>query len=171
MPSFRYTARDAAGQMVEATLDSHSRRDALRVLASRGLQPVRLEETRAAGAKRSVTANSSAIFAEPVVFTRALHLPFLQALHELTTSGLSAGEAVRLLSPLADRRRAGSRTSRLAAVRSVIEDSATTVSSPDRKETVEACSRRADHLRLGVEADQHRKTAEADPRNPPSHAW
>lgn len=98
MPSFRYTARDTAGQLVEATLDSHSRRDALRVLASRGLQPVKLEETGTTGAKRSVVANSSAAPTEVVVFTRAEHLPFLQALHELTTSGLSAGEAVRLLS-------------------------------------------------------------------------
>ena len=29
---------------------------------------------------------------------RAQRLPFLEALHDLTTSGLSAGEAVRLLS-------------------------------------------------------------------------
>ena len=98
MPSFRYTARDAAGQMVEATLDSHTRRDALRVLASRGLQPVKLEETGATGIKRSAAANTSAAPTEQVVFTRTEHLPFLQALHELTTSGLSAGEAVRLLS-------------------------------------------------------------------------
>lgn len=98
MPSFRYTARDAAGQMVEATLDSHTRRDALRVLASRGLQPVKLEETGATGIKRSAVANTSAAPTEQVVFTRTEHLPFLQALHELTTSGLSAGEAVRLLS-------------------------------------------------------------------------
>ena len=59
-------------------------------------------------------------------------------------------QAVKLLTPLADRRRSGNRANRLAAVRSVIEDSATTVSSPDRKETVEAWGRRADHLRLGL---------------------
>ena len=98
MPSFRYTARDTAGQLVEATLDSHTRRDALRVLASRGLQPVRLEEAGAGGAKRAPTANSSTSSTQRIVFTRTEHLPFLQALHELTTSGLSAGEAVRLLS-------------------------------------------------------------------------
>jgi type II secretory pathway component PulF len=98
MPSFRYTARDTAGQMVEATLESHSRRDALRTLASRGLQPIRLEEAGATGAKRAAAANSSSASTERIVFTRTEHLPFLQALHELTTSGLSAGEAVRLLS-------------------------------------------------------------------------
>lgn len=99
MPSFRYTARDGAGQLVEATLDSNSRRDALRVLASRGLQPVRLDETGVAGEKkRAATANSVVALTSRVAFTRAEHLPFLQALHELTTSGLSAGEAVRLLS-------------------------------------------------------------------------
>ena len=59
-------------------------------------------------------------------------------------------QATKLLAPLADRRRSGSRDSRLAAVRSVIEDSATTVSSADRKETVEGWGRRADHLRLGL---------------------
>jgi type II secretory pathway component PulF len=98
MPSFRYTSRDAAGQMVEATLDSNSRRDALRVLASRGLQPVRLEELGVGGVKRLSTANSSRSTTGAVKFTRAEHLPFLQAVHELTASGLSAGEAVRLLS-------------------------------------------------------------------------
>ena len=99
MPSFRYTARDASGQMIEATLDSHTRRDALRTLASRGMQPVRIDEVGTAGVKRAAAANTAGGGStETVKFTRALHLPFLQALHELTTSGLSAGEAVRLLS-------------------------------------------------------------------------
>ena len=98
MPSFRYTARDTSGQLVEATLDSHSRRDALRVLASRGMQPVKLDEVGLTGAKRSGAANTSRASTGKVTFTRAEHLPFLQAMHELTASGLSAGEAVRLLS-------------------------------------------------------------------------
>lgn len=100
MPSFRYTARNASGQLAEATLESHSRRDALRVLASRGLQPVRLDEVGTRGVKRSAAANTvgAAGSAAAVKFTRAEHLPFLQAVHELTASGLSAGEAVRLLS-------------------------------------------------------------------------
>lgn len=100
MPSFRYTARDSAGQMIEATLDSHSRRDALRVLTARGLQPIRLEEATASGTTRSAAANTSggSNSTDKVKFTKAEHLPFLQALHELTASGLSAGEAVRLLS-------------------------------------------------------------------------
>jgi len=98
MPSFRYTARDAAGQLVEASLESNSRRDALRVLASRSLQPVRLEEVGVSGVKRTASANTSRGTTGRVKFTRAEHLPFLQAVHELTASGLSAGEAVRLLS-------------------------------------------------------------------------
>jgi len=96
MPSYRYTARDAAGQLVESVLDAASRRDALRLLAVRQLQPVKLDDITAtprsgATGTKSATSDLSAI-------SRREHLPFLQALHELTSSGLSAGEAVRLLS-------------------------------------------------------------------------
>ena len=44
MPTYRYTARDASGQLVEASLEAQSRRDALRVLAGRQLQPVKLDD-------------------------------------------------------------------------------------------------------------------------------
>ena len=37
---FAYTARDATGQIVRASLDAATRRDAMRVLAARGLQVV-----------------------------------------------------------------------------------------------------------------------------------
>lgn len=98
MPSFRYTARDRSGQLVEATLESPARRDALRVLASRGLQPMQLEET-GTGRSRAPGATSSGDRpGTKANFSKALHLPILQAIHELTVSGLSAGEAVRLLS-------------------------------------------------------------------------
>jgi len=100
MPSFRYTARDAAGKLVETTLESHSRRDALRILSARGIQPVRMDEVGTGGVKRTAATNTSrgSATAGKITFTRAQHLPFLQAVHELTSSGLSAGEAVRLLS-------------------------------------------------------------------------
>jgi type II secretory pathway component PulF len=98
MPTFRYTARDAAGQLVEATLESPGRRDALRTLASRGLQPLRLDEAGTGKAPASSASPLPGSPTSPPTFGRSLHLPFLQALHELTASGLSAGEAVRLLS-------------------------------------------------------------------------
>lgn len=96
MPSYRYTARDAAGQLVEAVLEAANRREALRVLAARRLQPVKLDDI--AAAPRSGPAGAKGATADLSVLSRREHLPFLQALHELTSSGLSAGEAVRLLS-------------------------------------------------------------------------
>jgi type II secretory pathway component PulF len=95
MPKFDYTARDSAGQTVSAALDAPSRKDALRMLAARNLQPVRVEESFGGRPRPSEKA------AEPVAagaLGRAQRLPFLESLHDLTTSGLSAGEAVRLLS-------------------------------------------------------------------------
>lgn len=96
MPSYRYTARDRAGQLAEGVLDAANRRDALRVLAVRELQPVRLDDM--AAAPRSGPAGTKAAMADLSSLSRNEHLPFLQALYELTSSGLSAGEAVRLLS-------------------------------------------------------------------------
>lgn len=111
MPRFAYTARDRAGQPVSATLDAPTRKDALRQLAARGLLPVRVAEEIAA--KKSEPAKKktpAAVVSTPTAsrpartlrrgskLGRAQRLPFLQALHDLTTSGLSAGESVRLLS-------------------------------------------------------------------------
>ncbi len=99
MSSFRYTARDTAGQLVESVLEAPSRRDALRLLSTRGLQTVSLSEGRGPAARAKPAASPFAgLGSTPATFSRREHLPFLQALHELTISGLSAGEAVRLLS-------------------------------------------------------------------------
>ncbi len=98
MPTYRYSARDAGGQVVESSLDAPSRRDALRVLASRGLQPVRLDESGGTAKPTKGTASLIEGVLDKPAFNKSLLLPFLQALHELTASGLSAGEAVRLLS-------------------------------------------------------------------------
>jgi general secretion pathway protein F len=117
MPRFAYTARDRLGQSVTDTVESPSRKDALRLLAARGLQPMRLvEESGPAKPKAKARLPKPAAAAAPataatrrpaarsfalrgsVKLGRAHRLPFLQALHDLTTSGLSAGEAVRLLS-------------------------------------------------------------------------
>src|ERR1700690_2457042 len=120
MPSYTYTARDRSGAAVSATLEAPTRRDALRVLAARGLTPVRVSEAgggsesgkrKAEGGKPGTTAQAgpgNKSLRSPlsafrsgggaVVPRRQERLPFLQALSDLTTSGLSAGEAVRLLS-------------------------------------------------------------------------
>ena len=48
MAVFNYTARDAGGAVTEGTIDSQTRRDALRKLQARGLKPVKVEEAGAA---------------------------------------------------------------------------------------------------------------------------
>jgi general secretion pathway protein F len=105
MPRFAYTARDRAAKSISGDLDAPSRKDALRLLAARGLQVVAVNETAAAPGKAATTAT-----AKPAVNGRGSRraaampprrlecLPFLEALYDLATSGLSAGEAVRLLS-------------------------------------------------------------------------
>jgi type II secretory pathway component PulF len=119
MPSFSYTARDKSGATSAGTLDAPSRRDALRRLQSRGLQPTGLveasgSEPKSARAKKSPTASTAkpaAKTAAPAPSsaagkkaaaknapTRKELLPFLEALSDLVRGGLSAGEAVRLLS-------------------------------------------------------------------------
>jgi type II secretory pathway component PulF len=109
MPRFAYKARDQAGLAVESSVDAPSRKDALRLLSARGLSVASVSEPAAASAagtpgKRPAAPAPSA---EPVsAFSarsatsprRAERLPFLESLHDLTSSGLSAGEAVRLLS-------------------------------------------------------------------------
>ncbi len=111
MPRFAYTARNRSGQSVADTLEASSRKDALRLLSARGLQPIRVDESstsRPAAKKssassradqpaaRSTTSSSRSSSAQKL--TRAERLPFLQALEDLISSGLSAGEGLRLLS-------------------------------------------------------------------------
>jgi type II secretory pathway component PulF len=104
MPKFSYTARDRSGQSVQASLEAPSRKEALRVLASRGLQPVQVEEVSAGRPAGGKASNSTAVERKArrkdlvSKLSRRERLPFFQALHDLTTSGMSAGEAVRLLS-------------------------------------------------------------------------
>lgn len=95
MPGYRYSARDPEGRLVESSLEASNRREALRLLASRRLQPVKLEDAagNAPGANQAAAAQSRL-----AGLSRREHLPFLEALHELTAGGLSGGEAVRLLS-------------------------------------------------------------------------
>jgi len=115
MPRFAYTARDPSGRSVADALDAPSRKDALRLLTARGLQPLRLDEQVAAAPraskskakKRDAAAPTPAVPTSPRVragnrhaakLNRNHRLPFLQSLYDLATSGLAASEAVRLLS-------------------------------------------------------------------------
>jgi type II secretory pathway component PulF len=103
MARFAYSARDRAGQSVSAELDAPSRKDALRLLAARGLQVANVTELQAgpAGKGGKATAKRAPQSAARIAAQaprRAERLPFLESLHDLTSSGLSAGEAVRLLS-------------------------------------------------------------------------
>lgn len=112
MPTFSYTARDKSGATSSGSVDAPSRRDALRKLQTRGLQPTRLEESTGAAPKSSrprrsggspspaaaPAATSSAPSARSLAPTAKERLPFLEALADLVRGGLSAGEAVRLLS-------------------------------------------------------------------------
>lgn len=112
MPRFSYTARDRTGASTSASIEADSRKEALRLLAARGLTPVRVsEETttpptptfKGKRGQRSVPAErpdpgSVQRRASRSMPTRRERLPFLIALEDLTSSGLSAGEAIRLLS-------------------------------------------------------------------------
>ena len=111
MPRFAYSARDAAGNPVSAELEAPGRKDVLRILSARGLRvssvteltgpaPAKAAARAAAGkpAVRSTAAPAAAPRPARGAPSRRECLPFLEALHDLATSGLSAGEAVRLLS-------------------------------------------------------------------------
>ncbi len=94
MPRYTYTAR-APGQAgsTDGTVEAFSRREALHLLKTRGLQVVRLGEEGAAA--RPIVDSRQPVSAKQ--FTARLRLPFLEALVDLVNSGMSAGEAVRLL--------------------------------------------------------------------------
>lgn len=108
MPRFTYTARSATGATVSDALEAGSRQDALRRLGARGLRPLRLTEASAPKKPKKTSSNAAAAPSVPQskignpksqspTLSRRHRLPFLEALHDLTSSGLSAGEAVRLL--------------------------------------------------------------------------
>ena len=118
MPTFTYTARDRSGQNVTDQVTAPSRKDALRLLGARGLTPVSVHEnssgkTKPTTPRSQLQAPSSKLKAQSsklqapsaqlkattsAALSRRERLPFLESLVDLTTSGLSAGESVRLLS-------------------------------------------------------------------------
>ncbi len=110
MPSFSYTARNRTGATVSDNIDAPTRKDALRLLSARGLTPIQVSEAaaRPATGKRKTKSASGSLNSQPSTLnskppaaaslTARERLPFLEALVDLTTSGLSAGESVRMLS-------------------------------------------------------------------------
>jgi type II secretory pathway component PulF len=87
--------------MVRDVVVAPTRKDALRLLSARKLQPLELTEESSGGAAPPAAPRTEAV---RQATARDL-LPFLEALTELTTSGLSAGEAVRLLAARLKERR------------------------------------------------------------------
>ena len=112
MPRFAYKARDRAGAPVESVIDAPTRKDALRLLSARGLSVGAVIESsngaaapatgfarrRVAKSEFVVEAAGSTQVRSDTTPRKAERLPFLEALHDLTSSGMSGGEAVRLLS-------------------------------------------------------------------------
>lgn len=104
MPRFTYSGRDRAGSGASGEIEAASRRDALRVLAARGLTVSRVEEAAARGTRGRATPTAARsgpslrLGGSATTPGRRERLPFLVALEDLTSSGLSAGEALRLLS-------------------------------------------------------------------------
>lgn len=104
MPRFTYSGRDRTGGGASGEIEAPSRRDALRLLVARGLTVSRVEETEARGTRGRATATamrpgpSPRLSGSATAPGRRERLPFLVALEDLTSSGLSAGEALRLLS-------------------------------------------------------------------------
>lgn len=89
MPAYAYTAVGPAGAPESGVVEAAGRPEALRALAARGLRPTSLREEGAPAAAGKGPDRR---------LGPSLQLPFLEALDDLVRGGLSAGEAVRLLS-------------------------------------------------------------------------
>lgn len=107
MPAFDYTAQTASGETASGTLEAPDRRAAAQRLARRGLSPTRLVPADAAGnaAPKAVPAEPLSDAAEDHPALRRKRLfgahpiarSFMEKLHSLMSSGLPAGDAVKLL--------------------------------------------------------------------------
>ena len=110
MPRFTYSARDRAGASAAGEIDAPSRRDALRLLAARGLAVSRVEEATvrsgrgATGASSSRPAASRTLGGAAATPGRRERLPFLTALEDLEVEHEEGakGELWPFAYPLAD---------------------------------------------------------------------
>ncbi len=113
MPRFAFSARDPQGSEKSGVIDAPSRKDAVRMLSSRNLQVVSVSETAQEAPRGQAEKKSPQPRKDPArrglletglagggatTPRRQERLSFLESLYDLTSSGLSAGEAVRLLS-------------------------------------------------------------------------
>lgn len=97
MAVFNYTARDTLGAATEGTLEAPNRREALRKLQARGFKPSKVEEAGSAVRAKEAAKEGGKPDAE-LEPTAEECLPFLESMADLVRSGMSAGEALRLLS-------------------------------------------------------------------------
>lgn len=107
MPVFNYTAQNAAGETVSGTLEAPDRRNAAQRLARRGLKPLRLIAGEAsADSKTNVSEETAlpasedhaALHKKRLFGVHRIAVSFMEKLYSLLTSGLPAGDAVKLLS-------------------------------------------------------------------------
>ena len=134
MPRFAYKARDQAGNAVESSVDAPTRKDALRLLSARGLSVDAVADAvpapgSAPAAPQRGAARAQDSAADPAAGgrgrpdtapRRAETLPFLESLHDLTSSGLS-GRRGRAAPLDADQGAAASRRSARACGRRLSE--------------------------------------------------
>ena len=109
MPNFNYIAQNASGETLSGTLEAPDRRSAAQRLARRGLTPVRLTVADAGGAAKSqvnsaeeinlpASEDHDALHKKRLFGTHKIASSFMEKLYSLLTSGLPAGDAVKLLS-------------------------------------------------------------------------
>ncbi len=113
MATFTYSARDSAGALVKGKIEAPNRKEALRQIALKRLQPVSVGESATASAASSSgqpsvierlfrRSETAAVPADKMTaatgLNRKLRLPFLRSLSELVASGMPVGDAIRLLS-------------------------------------------------------------------------
>lgn len=101
MPRFRHQSLDAAGATVSGALDATDRRDALRQLRGRGLNPLHVgpdgDAPPAATDGERPRDDTPDLGRRPWLGTHPAALRFFGKLEQLTAGGLPAGDAVRLL--------------------------------------------------------------------------
>lgn len=105
VPTFNYIAKNSAGENIVGALDAPDRRMAAQRLARRGLSPIRLslaegkELNESSDAQTALTAESHPALQRKRAFgTHKIARSFMEKLYSLLTSGLPAGDAIKLLS-------------------------------------------------------------------------
>lgn len=108
MPTFNYIAQNASGETLSGKIESPDRKAAAQRLARRGLIPVRLTADDISADSKSPTATEEealpvaedhpALRKKRLWGTHKTATSFMEKLYSLLTSGLPAGDAVKLLS-------------------------------------------------------------------------